>query len=602
MLTMDLPELPAGDRLYCFAGVEVDTERLQLRVDGLPIACSRKAFELLVLLCRSPHTVLPRTRVMDALWPGGQTVSDEALTQIIFRARNALGPHAGLIATVRGIGLRLDATVILRKSSGSAGLPSAPESRRFEREATPRRGVRPALFPLAAMLVVATVFFWPEKTAPETILQGYGITADAILGEQPDTAAMIKEAFKSDAQGERARGAKLLEAVHRSDASTPIPALFLALWSGGTGNSEAERQWLEQARQRMGSRRDLYLNLLLDYVTAESGSNPKEIIDAAGAVLDVRPAAWRMRLARAHLLEFSGMREAALHEIKQIQVTQFGDRKLDQAIADRASFGDVAGAQALLDAIPVESDPATHAFISGRIAWSRGDFDAAFKHFNRTLELAYPVARLDLYRRALLYGGAISALQGRDDEAIAMLERSRLVNEGKSVIDAVDVALFLAQLHHAAGRDELAAAELETALNGAGGLLPDSMHLASAFTALRLQPGRKFVKPAAMSAEYDSLWRAMVAYAANDQKSARAALGEARVRGIGFTRMADEARWLEWQLGEPVSTEAIIDPPYPPLSRFMPRREIRTAQQSLSAEESVASSDRKPWGQSKVPE
>jgi len=535
---------------------------------------------------------------MDALWPGGQTVSDEALTQIIFRARNALGPYAGLIATVRGIGLRLDATVDTRRGLARTTLPPATESRTLPAGSA----ARSVMLALVALLVFGAVFFWPGETTPELLHQGYGITADAILGEQPDTAAMIREAFENDALGERARGAKLLEAVHRSDASTPIPALFLALWSGGSGNSEAEQEWLEQARSRIGDRRDPYLNLLLDYVTAESASDPKEIIDAAGAVLDVRPDAWRMRLARAHLLEFNGMREAALHEIKQIQVTQFGDRKLDQAIGDRASFGDVAGAQSMLDAIPADSDPATHAFISGRIAWSRGDFDAAFEHFNRTLELAYPVARLDLYRRALLYGGAISALQGRDDEAIALLEKARLVNEGKSVIDAVDVALFLAQLHDAAGRDKLAAAELETALNGASGLLPDSMHLASAFTALRLQPGRKPDKPAHMSAEYDSLWRAMAAYAANDQKSARAALGEARVQGIGFTRMADEARWLEWQLGEPVSGEAVIDPPYPPLSRFMLRREIRMAQQSLSAEESVASSNRKRRGQSQVPE
>lgn len=602
MLTIDLPDVPAGERLYRFAGVEVDTERLQIRVDGLPVACPRKAFELLVLLCRSPQTVLPRARIFDALWPGGQTVSDEALTQAIFRARSALGPYGGLIATVRGIGLRLDATVV--GGSSPAGFSSSEESSTATASRSSRHVARSAGIALAALVVVASVIFWPEKPDPGTLYQGYGLTAADIIGEQPDTEAMIREAFENDGVGERARGAKLLEAVHRSDSSTPIPALFLALWSGGSGNAEAEGHWLEQARARMGDRRDLYLNLLLDYVTAESGTSPNEIVDAAGAVLGVRPDAWRMRLARAHLLEYNGKREAALHEIKQIPVTQFGERKRDQIIADRASFGDVAGAQAMLDAIPPDSDPATHAFLSGRIAWSRGDFDAAYDHFNRTRELSYPVARMDLYRRGLLYGGAIAALQGRDEDAIALLERVRTVNEDKSVIDAVDVALFLAQLHYAAGRDELAAAELETALNGVGGVLPDGMYLASAFTALRLQPDRKLVKPARLSAEYDSLWRAMVAWAKNDQISARAALGEARVQGIGFTRMADEARWLEWQLGEPVAAESVIDPPYPPLSRFMPRREVRLALQQLSTNQSIASSD--TWGQrggqSKVPE
>jgi hypothetical protein len=57
-------------------------------------------------------------------------------------------------------------------------------------------------------------------------------------------------------------------------------------------------------------------------------------------------------------------------------------------------------------------------------------------------------------------------------------------------------------------------------------------------------------------------------------------LAEALNLGILDSRMADEARWLQLQLGLPLSAEAVIDPPYPPLSRIALRRQIR---QSLAA-------------------
>lgn len=80
-------------------------------MDGQLCACSRKVFELLLALCRSGDRVSTRDELIEALWPGGQVVSDESLTQAIFRARAVLGRHADLIRTMRGTGLRIDAPV-----------------------------------------------------------------------------------------------------------------------------------------------------------------------------------------------------------------------------------------------------------------------------------------------------------------------------------------------------------------------------------------------------------------------------------------------------------------------------------------------------------
>ena len=69
----------------------------------------------------------------------------------------------------------------------------------------------------------------------------------------------------------------------------------------------------------------------------------------------------------------------------------------------------------------------------------------------------------------------------------------------------------------------------------------------------------------------------MEAFVAGDLEAAGRALAEARVLGIGDTWMADEARWLELKLGQAVTPEAELDPPYPPLSRVVLRRQIRDA-------------------------
>ena len=103
------PRLPR----YRFAEVELDPANYALHVDGEPRQCSRKAFELLLLLVRNAGRVLSREEVMGALWPGGQIVSDEALAQLVFRTRAVLGAHGSVLKTLRGIGLRLDARVTL---------------------------------------------------------------------------------------------------------------------------------------------------------------------------------------------------------------------------------------------------------------------------------------------------------------------------------------------------------------------------------------------------------------------------------------------------------------------------------------------------------
>jgi DNA-binding winged helix-turn-helix (wHTH) protein len=587
MLSLGSPESYISPRVYRFAGVELDVERLQLRVDGKSSACPRKAFELLLLLCSAPETVLSRQQLLDALYPGGQVISDEALTQAIFRARSALGPYAGLIATVRGVGLRLDATVTIQ-DSGSR-LQAAPEVRIPSAETSTPAPARPAkrrfllLLPLL-VLAAAVAYVGLRPAEPRVLDAGYGLTSADLLSSQPDTASLLLEAFESEALAERSRAVALLEALHRNDESTPIPALFLSLWLGGTGDLAEANDYLEQARARIGSQRALYANLLLDYIAAENAGIADQIISKAGALLDLRPEAWRLHHARAHLYEYSGMREAALKEIRQIRVDRLDDRRLAQTVADRASLGDVDGAQAILDRLPPASDPAVHAFLSGRVAWSRGDFEASHSFFSAAASHAHTQARLDILRQSQIFRGVLEAMWGRDDEAISSLEQARSVSGYRSQIDEADAAMLLAQLHFRAGREAEAYAELDRALAVTPELVIDGIGPLAQFVAMRIRPGLPITRPESLSPEKDALWRSAQALSQGDPEAARQALAESLNLGILDSRMADEARWLQLQLGLPVAAETVIDPPHPPLSRVVLRREIREALAANGAE------------------
>jgi len=579
---------------FRFASVEIDIPTREVRVAGRVQNCPPKAFELLALLCQAPRTTIERSALIDALWPGGQVISDEALTQAVFRARNALGEHAGLLGTVRGVGVRLNARVVAVEETSAAPetLRVAPRTQPAEiaaprgtARAVPSRRRTWLPWTMAGVLVLAglaVLLLRPDAPRPAeadtgVIDKGYGLMAEDVLASKTNTASIIAEALQNDSKGERERARTLLVATHADDPTTPIPALFLALWAGAGGDLARSDEWLSQAVARIGESGGMYLNLFVEYVAAESRGAPEDVIRVAGTLLDIRPNAWRMHSARAHLMEFIGMREAALREISQVEVESLVDRKIALTVADRASMGDVDGAQAILDRLGPDSDPVEFGFISGRVSWSRGDFDSAYRQFSDTANRAYEQARLDVFRRSLIYAAAIDAANGREDIAIAGLERARSALEQRSLIDDIDISLFLAQLHAAAGRHDKARQELDRALaqNTADG--PKTILTVAYLTALRLQPEDPPQRPDFFNKSADALWRANMMLHEHDPDAALAALNEARYHGVFQSRLADEARWLELQLGDPVTAEQALDPPYPPMARVMLRRDLRHA-------------------------
>ncbi len=95
--------VPAGNtslRIY-------PASRMVLR-DGAPVRLTRREYDLLLFLCEHPRRVFGRGQLLRHVW-GYEMVSGERTVDVhVRRLRVKLGDRGPLIATVRGVGYRLD--------------------------------------------------------------------------------------------------------------------------------------------------------------------------------------------------------------------------------------------------------------------------------------------------------------------------------------------------------------------------------------------------------------------------------------------------------------------------------------------------------------
>jgi pimeloyl-ACP methyl ester carboxylesterase len=114
---------------YRFFGIEVDTARFELRVEGRRTSIEPQVFEVLAHLIEHRDRLVPRTELLDEVW-GDRFVSDAALASRIAAARSAIGDDGRsqrCIRTVHGRGLQFIAPVeVLDEVDGARPTVSAP--------------------------------------------------------------------------------------------------------------------------------------------------------------------------------------------------------------------------------------------------------------------------------------------------------------------------------------------------------------------------------------------------------------------------------------------------------------------------------------------
>ena len=101
------PQPSAG--VLRFAGLTVDPDAREVRVDGTPVTLSALEFNVLAALAEAPGRVFSRRQLLERVW-GYDFFGDERVVDVHIRSLRArLGDDAAspqLIATVRGVGYK----------------------------------------------------------------------------------------------------------------------------------------------------------------------------------------------------------------------------------------------------------------------------------------------------------------------------------------------------------------------------------------------------------------------------------------------------------------------------------------------------------------
>ncbi len=96
-------------RVLRAGALALDTESRTVTVDGGRVELTRKEFELLQLLLAHPNTVFTREQLMERVWGTDFCGESRTVDMHVRTLRQKLGAAGALIATVRGVGYRLEA-------------------------------------------------------------------------------------------------------------------------------------------------------------------------------------------------------------------------------------------------------------------------------------------------------------------------------------------------------------------------------------------------------------------------------------------------------------------------------------------------------------
>ncbi len=101
------PELRRGGVVEA-GGLSVDLEGRLVAVDGKPVPLTRVEFDLLALLARRPGAAVSRASLLEGVLDPDREGTERTLDVHVSRIRKKLGSAGKRVATVWGVGYRLD--------------------------------------------------------------------------------------------------------------------------------------------------------------------------------------------------------------------------------------------------------------------------------------------------------------------------------------------------------------------------------------------------------------------------------------------------------------------------------------------------------------
>ncbi|HEV7486578.1 MAG TPA: serine/threonine-protein kinase [Thermoanaerobaculia bacterium] len=420
---------------------------------------------------------------------------------------------------------------------------------------------------IAMSLVVVVLAL--VRSRYEVIDNGYDLRASDISGDS-ETRRLTALALHADGAGNRSEAIQLLTEAVRRDNDPPLPAAFLASFSYYSGDRKGGARWAAETRRRIPNAKSPYEALLCRYLQPVNGASTE--VALASSLLELRPRAWRLRLALAHLHLSRRESKAALAQLTQIDVSAPDDRRLSNVLADRASLGDIAGATRDLSRSKLTKLPTLLAFTQARIAWSGGHAAEAARLFDSAAESATianfgPVA----VDARMLAGVARIAMNDLDqaqttlDVAAAAAHDAGLTqSELESYAFGAYVAGRRGDAEGLVRRFRIAAALAEPGSNDYA-----ILHMFAARERITATFGTSAVSPdIEITQPVLTLIKARDAWSHKDFVNASHLLQESRSEGIDTTWFTEEAALLAYDLGEPPRSFR-PDPPYPNRLRFI---------------------------------
>ena len=426
-------------------------------------------------------------------------------------------------------------------------------------------------YALTIIALALAVIAYVQVRDNRQIDHGYDLRLSDVRADA-DTRRLFALAMRADAEGDRPKAMQLLEEAHRRSTDTALPAAFLSSFNAAAGNDVLAREWGKSAVQRLPGA-SAYESFLVRYLVGSSEDDPAKMLALANSVLSIRPEAWRMRLAAAHHHLNQRDREAALRELKQIDITKPDDRRLMIVLADRASLGDVAGASADLARSRLQQRPSLLHHTQARITWSRGDVAGSEKMYEAVANefAAENLTGLEVDSR--MYEAMGMLRRGEYQRALPVLALASAKARQVSLLSRLMETSALTAYAAAHAGD---AEERDRAMAQAWRANGDSDPEQQAFlrlVAMRINSPvwREWPEPDMRSAALAGvapLIRARAAWLDGKTDEARRQVQQSRAQGVETTNFREEAELLSAELGLPF-TLLPADPPYPIVLRLL---------------------------------
>ena len=97
-----------GEKVVTHGALQMEAEAHRATLDGQELTLTPKEFEILLLFARNPGRAFNREFLIDRIWGGEFDGFDRAVDNHIRRLRQKLGGFGDKIATVYGVGYRLN--------------------------------------------------------------------------------------------------------------------------------------------------------------------------------------------------------------------------------------------------------------------------------------------------------------------------------------------------------------------------------------------------------------------------------------------------------------------------------------------------------------